>query len=90
MHPAELPLDRIQEALGADNPIKALWIQNPTDGTGPLRGKGVVITFQSKHWVDATGKGQNVAEASQDLLNSIEKSKLCRCGHLKTECYGAS
>lgn len=89
MHPAEIPLARIQQALGEDNPITVLFVQNPTDATGP-RPKGVTITFTSRHFIAAMGNGNNVAEASKDLIRSIEEEKLCRCGHTKEECGRAS
>ena len=81
-HPARLPFREIQEALGPDNPIRGFWIQNPTDGTNPRdRKRGVRIAFDSKHWVEATGDGNNVWEASMDLIRNIEKwNKRCPYG----------
>lgn len=85
MHPAELPLKRIQAALGDLNPITAFFIQNPTDGTGPQKAP-VRVTFSSRYFVDAMGDGNTVAEASEALIQDIEDKKLCLCGCPRGRC----
>lgn len=85
-HPAELPLKAIQDALGPDNPIKRMWIQNPADGTNPKGKHGIRISVDTPRFVNDHGDGCSVWEASQDLIEKIKADRLCKCGHLKSEC----
>jgi len=76
MHPAELPIRDLQMAVDRRYhrhvPILRLFVQNPSDGTGPGPEK-VRISMGLAHgsFIDADGRGATVAEAASNLIAQI-------------------